>query len=109
MVRQEVAAAPLQLLPAVLQTVTQSGLQPHKLFLTGPAAALSAKDCPAGIKPLQQQLLRCADTMQIQLLVCGRAAQELGLKPDDLQDGFILSGYMDMLASVLTADRVLEF
>lgn len=43
------------------------------------------------------------------MYVCGRAYMELGLDKDSIQDGFTLSGNMELSMMMCSAEKIMEF
>lgn len=80
------------------------------VFITLQAAVLSSPFLPGSgdYYAFQQRLLNLQKTCGIKLLCCGRALREQGYDPHNLQEGFEAAGYMELVASLMGNDEVVQ-
>lgn len=77
------------------------------IFISSNAVSLCSLDCSD--KALQDSYVKQALRLNLKMLVCGRAFSEAHLDKDRVQDGFELSGNMELSMLISEVDKVLEF
>lgn len=81
------------------------------IFFTDSSVSLSSKGiCQiSSLCNLQENYLKISKNMSIPLFVCGRAFMEQGLAKENICDGFVLSGNMELSMLICSTDKILEF
>ncbi len=81
------------------------------IFFIDCSAAIASKGITqiSSLETVQSSYLNLSKEKSIQMYVCGRAYMELGLDKASIQDGFNLSGNMELSMMMCSAEKIMEF
>jgi sulfur relay (sulfurtransferase) complex TusBCD TusD component (DsrE family) len=81
------------------------------IFFTDSSAAIASEEIKqiGALETVQSDYLNISKENSIPMYVCGRAYMELGLDKDSIQEGFELSGNMELSMMMCSAEKIMEF
>ncbi len=81
------------------------------IFFTDSSAAIASEGIKqiGALETVQSDYLNLSKENSIPMYVCGRAYMELGLDKDSIQEGFELSGNMELSMMMCSAEKIMEF
>ncbi len=91
---------------ALIEAIYAQGHSLRAVYFTAAAAGCAAQD---GCPELSAAYVKSAKTFSFPLLCCGRAFRNLGLEPEALNEGFELSGNLELTVMLQECDKSVEF